>query len=173
MPISAPAPSLSVFERVIRVVGPGQMLDVEPDEFRSAERAGKAHQEKRLVADAGHVVAADLDELLDVGGGEGGRSARWLAMRPTDASQGLPDGWVPGVERLLGDAMSARDGGDATTKRRQGIAAAGVGQVGADDLGRRRHWVEMALDTPSLEVGQVGFVGAERRRRICGRLVGL
>ena len=149
------------------------MFNVESDEFRPTERASEADEHQRLIADAGHIVAADRKELLDVSGGESSRLTRRLSMGATDASQGLSDSWVPRAERLLGDAMSARNGGHPSPQSRQRVTTPGVGQVDANDLGRRWHRVEMALDTPRLEVGQLSLVGAERRRCIDRRLVDL
>ncbi len=80
---------------------PGDMLDIEPDKLGPANGTGKTYEEQRLVPDAGHVVAADREELLDVGRRESGRTARRLAMGPADASQGLPASGVAGIQRLL------------------------------------------------------------------------
>ena len=48
------------------------MFHVDPDELGSTERFCKADEKQRLVPDAAYVVTADRDELLDLGGGEGG-----------------------------------------------------------------------------------------------------
>ncbi len=67
------------------------MRQIETDEFRTPQRAGKAEQEERAVAETGEIRAAGCDQPLDVLGSERRRSPRWLAMGACDATQGLAD----------------------------------------------------------------------------------
>lgn len=56
------------------------MLDIERDQFRTAQRPGEADQEQRLVPDAGEIGAAGCEQPLDFGSGEGSRATRRFAV---------------------------------------------------------------------------------------------
>ena len=111
--------------------GRGDVRDVEADQFGPAQRAGEAEQEKGAIPEAGEVGAAGRDQAFDLLGGERRRSPRGLTMGARDTTQGLADGRVPGIERLLGDAMRPGDGRDPAPQRGQGVAEAGGGEIGA------------------------------------------
>ena len=76
-----------------------------------------------------------------------------------------------GVERETGNATGPRNRRDASAQGRHGVAFAGGGQIGADNLRCRRHRRQAILDAPRLEIRQIGGVGSQRRRRIGGVLV--
>jgi hypothetical protein len=55
--------------------GPGHVFHVQPDEFGTAQRSGKAEEKHRLVAGAGEIRTAGPAQLLDLDRGDGCCSA--------------------------------------------------------------------------------------------------
>ena len=152
---------------------PGDVLDIEADQFGAAQGTSKADQKQCLIADASHIVGADRQESLDLRRGEGGRAPRRLPMRSRDAAQRLPDGRVSRVQWLLDDPVCPRDGGDPAAQRGQRVTSSSIGEIGADDFGRGRHRFKPPLPAPGLEIGQIGLIGQQRRRSVGCRLVDL
>jgi hypothetical protein len=94
-------------------------------------------------------------------------------MRTPNAAQRLADRRVFGVERMAGHATGAGNGRDAAAQGRHGVAFAGGGKIGADDLGGGGHCLKTVLAAPGHEVGEVSGVRPQRRWRVGGVLVSL
>jgi hypothetical protein len=110
-------------------VGPGDVLDVKPDEFLAAQRAGEADQEQGTVAGAGEGGPARSAQLPDVRRGKGGQTPGRGHVQASDAAERFADCRVLGVERLARHAAGASNGGDPATQRRHRVAFADGGQI--------------------------------------------
>ena len=62
------------------------MGGIKADEFRAPQRTGKADQKEGAVAQACEVVATDLDQLFDLGGGQRSRPPCRLAVGARDTA---------------------------------------------------------------------------------------
>jgi hypothetical protein len=140
------------------------MFDIEPDEFRPTERAGEADEgawSRMPAVSSPQTVRSCLISVVAKAADRRGGSP---GVRPVALS----------VSRMAGFRVSsgclamrcARDGGHPAPQRRQGVAVAGVGQVGADALGCRRHRVEVAFAHHALKLASQGVRGLEAERRL-------
>jgi hypothetical protein len=75
------------------------------------------------------------------------------------------------VERLLDHPVGACDRGNPA-QRRQRVAQAGSGEIGAGRLRFGRQWLEAVRRAPGAEIVEIGLVRPQRLRRVGGRLVG-
>jgi hypothetical protein len=80
---------------------------------------------------------------------------------------------MAGVQRMLGDPVRSGDSGDPAAQRRQRVAQASSCQVGTDRLRTGRHRLEIVCLAPSLEMGEIGGIGPQRRGGVGCGLVGL
>ena len=93
-----------------------QMLDPDRREFRAPQRAGKANEKKRPVAEAAQVGGDRRQDLPQDAGGRRGLLARGKTLArglTADARQRLRDGHVIGRDRAAGSAVQIADGGPA------------------------------------------------------------
>ena len=93
------------------------MLDVDADQFGAPQGPGEAEQEEGAVPQSGQVVAADIDEPLDFGRGQGSRASGRLTVGACDPAERFPDSRMTCVEGMLGDAVSPGNGRNPTAKR--------------------------------------------------------
>src|SRR5580765_6196477 len=98
------------------------MLNIQPDEFGTAQRAGEAEEKHRLVAGASEIRPAGPAQLADLGRGDGGSSPRRAAMLASDAAERLANRRMLGIEGMAGNATRTGNGGNSTAQRRHRIA---------------------------------------------------
>jgi hypothetical protein len=106
-------------------VGPGDVLDVQPNEFGAAHCSGKAEQEQGAIpgaGNAGNAGTASPAQLADLGRGQRRRPPRRGTVLPADAAQSLADRRMLGVARMPGYAAGAHDGSDPTAQGRHRVA---------------------------------------------------
>ena len=110
---------------------------------------------------------------LDLSRGQAAARRDGAAMLAADAAERLADRRMLGVERMPGDTAGAGNGGNSAAQGRHRVALAGRRQIGPDHLRRCRHGDETVPVAPGLVVREVGRISPQRRRGICGVLVGL
>ncbi|WP_254454314.1 hypothetical protein [Siccirubricoccus sp. G192] len=121
MPSSAPLAFLVGLGRgqqqTEAVGGDAQVLAVDADEFRAAQRPGKAEQEQRPIAQPGQVTRAGGDQLAQLGRGQGRGLAFAAAVPAVDAAQGAADRRMPGGPLEVAQAMRMADRRQAALQR--------------------------------------------------------
>jgi hypothetical protein len=149
------------------------VLNVQPDEFGTAQRAGEAEEKHRLVAGAGEIRPAGPAQLADLGRGDGCGSSRRTAMLASDAAERLADRRMLGVEGMAGNATRTGNGGNSTAQSRHRITFTGSGQIGPNHLGCCGNCDETVPIAPGFVVREVGRISRQGCRGIRGVLVGL
>ena len=148
-------------------VGLFQVLEADRRELRAAERAGKADQQERAIAQAAEVPRDRRQQAAQDGGGGRDLLARQLALAggvALDAGQRLGDADIVGGDRAAGGAVQIADRGAAQFQRfrRQFLRRAFAGEEGGDIGAGGGQGREVVAGAPGAHRGAVGAAGVLR-----------